>query len=188
MGLRVYPTGGYHRFFLGTLDVTLNAASFTFSATGRELYERYGYDFFQPPENFPITKPNYSGASHWHGPPYEPPYTFVWNLQGITPTTLSNLRALARRQRINKVFIRFLNYLVPIEEDTPRIRAKVGPLLTPLTAGTAFFYPQFNLTNFRLEEPIPWEQEGVRHKDSWSVKVTADEANPNSPVPLIDDI
>lgn len=188
MGLRVYPTGGYHRFFLGTLDVTLNSAAFTFPTTGRPLYERYGYDRLQQVEQMAATTYNYSGASHWKGPSYAAPYQFSWYLQGITPQIYSNLQTLQRRQLSTKTFIRFLDYLWPLEEDTPRTRARVGALLTPLTAGTAFFYPQFNLANFRVEEPIPWEQEGVRHKDSWTVKVTAIEADAHAPAPLIDDI
>jgi hypothetical protein len=186
-GLRVYPVGGYHSFTLGALTITLNAAAFTYDAAGRSLYERYGYDRKLQIEQFATASYNYSGASHWQGPAYNPPYAFEWYLHGVKESIYFNLLTMQRRQQSGKGFIRFVDYLWPLEEDSPRTRAKKGPVLTAYTAGTDLFYPQFDLVNFKIESEVPWQQDS-RFKDQWSLKITAAEADADRVVAIANDI
>ncbi|MGL4620721.1 MAG: hypothetical protein ACRCZS_16940 [Chroococcidiopsis sp.] len=186
-GVRVYPVGGFHSFTLGTLTITLDAAAFTYPTSGRTLYERYGYDRKLQVEQFATASYNYAGASHWQAPAYKPPYAFEWNLQGIKESIYYNLLTMQRRQQSGKGFIRFVDYLWPLEEDTPRTRAKKGAALTAYSAGTDLFYPQFDLVNFKIETESPWQQES-RNKDSWTVKITAAEADADKPVPITADL
>lgn len=183
MGQRVYPVGGYHRFLASGLDVTLNSDAFTYPSSGKTLYERYGYDRLRPIEYAPTYEFNYIGATHKKGPAFRRPFVFSWNLYLVTPKTKGELELLEEEDTI-----RFLDYLWPIQDKAPRKRGKVGPILTPLTPNTVWYYPQFDITQFRVEEIEPWEQEGARHKDGHTLKVTAIEADVYKFVPLIDDI
>lgn len=180
-GIRVYPVGGYHQFTLDSLTVALNATAFVHTVSGRPLYERYGYDRKLSIEQFATATYNYSGATKWDGPPYKPPYDFAWNLQGLTEQVYYNLLTLQRRQQSGKGFIKLVDYLWPLEEDTPRTRAKKGALLTPYTAGTALFYPQFQLSNFKIVEDQAWQQDQA-YKNSWTIKITASEADADKPL------
>jgi hypothetical protein len=188
MSIRVYPQDGYHQFTLGSLTVTLNAAAFTYSPlTQQSLYERYGYDRRRNTTELAKSFYGYSGASHYEGPPYAAPYEFEWNLQGITEATYYQLLALQDRLLRLKTRVRFVDYLWPLQEDTPRTRAKVGGLLTPYTSGTALFYPVFDIDDFLITEPTPWQQ-SPSHKSSWACKITAKESNANVPVPISEDV
>ncbi|MGL4619459.1 MAG: hypothetical protein ACRCZS_10460 [Chroococcidiopsis sp.] len=186
-GIRVYPTGGYHSFTLGTLSIVLDASAFAYESVGRSLYERYGYVRKLQIEQFATASYNYAGASHWQSPSYKPPYSFSWNLQGVKESIYYNLLTMQRRQQSGKGDIRLVDFLWPLEEDTPRTRAKKGALLTPYTSGTELFYPQFDLVNFKIEEESPWQQSS-RFKDEWNVKITAIEANADIPVPIASDL
>ena len=186
-GLKVYPSDGFHSLTLGALTITLNAAAFVYDSSGRSLFERFGYDRRRNLAAFATATPNYSGASNWDGPPYNVGYQFEWNLQLVKESTYFGLLALQERQQTGKGLIRFVDYLWPIQEDQPRTRAKKGALLTPFVAGTDFFYPQFNLVNFKIEEETPWQQEN-RYKDGWTIKITATEGDLDVPVPTSADI
>jgi hypothetical protein len=186
-GLRVYPIGGYHSFTLGALTITLDAAAFTYDSSGRSLYERYGYDRKLQIEQFATASYNYSGASHWQSSSHGIPYTFSWHLQGIKESVYYNLISLRDRQQSGKGNIRFVDYLWSLQEIQPRKRAKVGPILTSYTPGDDFFYPQFDLVNFKIEDETPWQQ-ASRFKDEWNLKITADEADADRVVAIANDI
>ncbi|MGL4620161.1 MAG: hypothetical protein ACRCZS_14040 [Chroococcidiopsis sp.] len=186
-GIRVYPVGGYHSFTLGALTIVLDASAFTYDSVGRSLYERYGYVRKLQVEQFATASYNYAGATHWQDSSYKPPYAFSWNLQGIKESIYYNFIELRDEQQANKGDIRLVDYLYPLQEKKPRVRAKKGNLLTSYSATTDLFYPQFDLVNFTIEEESPWQQES-RFKDQWNIKITAIEANADIPVAISNDI
>jgi hypothetical protein len=192
-GIQSFPVNGYHRFSIGSIVLQLNAAAFCGVDVGEHIGFRYGYDRMPNPEYFRKSSYGYLGASHRKGSVFRYPYKFSWKLQGVTETAYYGLLAIFDEQQTTGNFIRLDDYLWPLQERTPRIRARVGAVATTYPDGTALlanqvlFYPRFNLVNFFLSEPLAWEQ-GAGKPKQWSVSIEAEEADPDRPVPTGEDI
>jgi hypothetical protein len=134
----------------------------------------FGCDRTPDPEYLAKTFFGYSGASHWEGYPFAAPYRYRWKLQLLSDATYYGLKALARRSRDTHTPIRLLDYLIPLDEDAPRIRGAVGAELPSPFAGVKRFYPQFNV------ELVVGE--GVPRAWGWEVEMSAIEYDPDLPV------
>jgi len=171
----------------------MNQAAFCGTDFGMPLPERYGYDRSPNAEYFRKGSYGYLGASHRKGSVFRYPYKFGFNFSGITETARYTLRAIFDEQQATGAFIRLDDYILPLQERSPRIRARVGAVATtyadgsPVIANHVLFFGRFNLDNFTITEEIAWEQ-GLGRPNMWTVKIEADEADPDRPVPITEDI
>jgi hypothetical protein len=170
-----FPEAGYQKLILGADSVTLNCDSFVFAAGDGETWlDLFGCDRQPDPEYLAKTFFGYGGASHWKSYPFNAPFRYRWKLQLLSEATYFGLRALARRSRNTRTPIRLLDYLIPLDEDAPRIRGAVGVELPSPFPSVKWFYPQFN-----VELTVG---EGVPREYGYDVEMSAIEYDPDRPV------
>lgn len=166
---------GFLRFVLNADMVTISAATFNFQAgDGESWLDLFGVERTFDARYLASAFLSYNGKTHRESPVFSAPAIYRGKLQLLNDATYFGLRSIARRSNYLNP-IRLHDYLIPLDQDTPRSRGRVGAELPSPFAGVVRFYPQYNVT-LTVTDGIPSD-------DGWTTTFEAVEFDPKTPVP-----
>ena len=145
----LYDQGG-----TGPLSATFTEAAGNFRAEGGDdRLSEAGYDRTAQPNTIAQIVLTAMGAAKIAKPIYRPKWAFATRLQLLTDQQVSDTLGMIERQRIELKPIVLLDQRIATREPAPRIRAQVGTITTPSTAGMLQFWGQFNIWVTQYSEP-----------------------------------
>jgi hypothetical protein len=129
----------------GGTSITLVLNEDDYLSTGTDNFlSAYGYDRQLDPEFATDALISSAGTSFWFGRNLEP-HICQWNLY-LVPEAAYLLQGMVLRQQREKKPVLLLDQRLPIQEPTPRTRAKAGTFIPDFAIpGTIFYWPILKL-------------------------------------------
>ncbi len=182
-----FGTGQTLIYYVSPTDsITVNLDRYTnYTPEGEGFLGYFGYDRWQDPDLTKTIRQSIMGSSILNGPVFRTPYKFSWQLQLLNLAQYHGLWGIYKRQQAERRAVRLCDYLLALDEAGSRNRAKCSAFPVPgapAVSGITYFYPQFDIW---LEFGQERESYNV---DKFSLKFTAIEMNPATPVPVSADI